>query len=131
MPRSLIWDEPKAQLALQEVNKRVAGAFGVPVQEPKILFVKLIDRREWIDGQGNYRRKETLGTCDRLHNTIKIVANDRWPNTAIHELAHFYVPQATEKRIHQITEDMKSLFRWAGGNGGGQIAMDLEADDGR
>lgn len=99
------WDS-YAQLALAELDTRVAAYFGKAARHPKIEFVAVIDERRKLQDDGSVLVKATLGKCLPERNLIQLVNGPEWPRVAVHELVHLYNLHRKEATIDRLTNEV-------------------------
>lgn len=98
----VLFNETEAQRVLAIINEKIAGAF---LTEPKLV------RFVFLNHIDTSRRGVLLGTCNTENNEIRILVRPGWQNTAIHELAHLYDPQCSERTIGKVANDIKRYLK--------------------
>ena len=107
-----LFDEARAQLALEVVNRRVAGIYRQEPLPTMFIFVQLLDRREVLQPSGKVLVvSEALGDCNHETGIIRLVIRKGWQATAIHELVHRYNRGRREAWVRRAAVDVGRLLK--------------------
>lgn len=100
-----IFNEAEAQEVLAMANEKIARIFMIEPKPVRFIFLNHIA----------YRRgdKECLGICNHEDNEIQIKVWPGWQNTAIHELAHLYNPDGSERKTEKVAHDIIRYLKGA------------------
>lgn len=101
----VIFSEGEAQKVLAMVNEKVASIF---LTEPKVVRFVFVDHIP-----DRTLGKVCLGLCIYEDNEVKIVLRPGWQNTAIHELAHLYSPDSSERKTEIVAKDIIKYLKGA------------------
>ena len=111
-----VWEEHRAHLTLEMLNKRIAACFNQQPRDVTFLFVPVIERHQVLHEGQLITTRETTGDCNRATGVIRIVPIKGWQQTAVHELTHLYNPGRREATICKLTRDairyLKNPMLW-------------------